>query len=125
MGGWNFPVEVDPISGKIKTTDIKEDIKQSILILLGTSPGERLFHKGYGCNLKRFLFEPVTFELIRGIRDEILQTVTYWEKRITAVEVDIENSVDDDSVLVFIINYRIKQTMERDSAVFTYDIMQG
>ncbi len=39
--------------GRIETIGGEKSIRQSILLLLATAPGERVMHPDYGCNLHR------------------------------------------------------------------------
>lgn len=123
--GWNFPVMVDSKNGKIQTTDLKKDIAQSIQILLSTMPGERLFHREYGCNLQRFMFEPVTYELVKAVRQEVLAAILKWEKRVYDVEVNILHDVEDDSKLVIAISYIIPQIKEVDRMHYVYHLLES
>lgn len=120
--GWNFPVTLDYQTGKIKTTDLKSDIRQSLLILLSTTPGERLIHGDYGCNLSQFMFEPITYELLRKIRYEVLSAVARWEKRISNVDVDILNDANEDSRIVIGIKYMIHPFFEIDEVYYAYEL---
>ena len=45
--GWKYPVEVDR-GGGIPMSELDESIRQSIHIILGTAPGERVMHLGCG-----------------------------------------------------------------------------
>lgn len=120
--GWSFPVGIDSRTGKIKTTDLKEDIRQSILILLHTIPGERLLHKDYGCNLVQFMFEPITYELLKAIREEVLGSILKWEKRVQNVQVDILNDTQEESNIVIHIRYIIPQIMGVDNLNYSYHL---
>ena len=80
--GWSFPLEIDETTGKIKTTTLENDIKQSILILLHTQKGERLYHSDYGNELQRFMFEPLQSNLKKDIQKEIENCIKKWEKRV-------------------------------------------
>lgn len=120
--GWNFPVAIDYQTGKIKMADLKEDIKQSIFILLGTTQGERFIHGSYGCNLPQFIFEPITYELIRKIQQEVATAIMKWEKRIGDTEVDILNDISEDSRIVIHIKYTVLGTNEADQIYYTYGL---
>ena len=122
--GWNFPVMVDSKTGKIKVTDIKSDIRQSIMILLSTVPGERLLHSDYGCNLHRFMFEPITYELVKAIREEVLRSIIKWEKRVYNVDVSVLHDVEDDSRLVITISYIIPEIREADSINYVFSLLE-
>ena len=45
--GWAFPFRVDPVGAPELVSD-EEDIRQSILIILGTDPGERVMRPEFG-----------------------------------------------------------------------------
>lgn len=120
--GWNFPIDVDYQTGNIKMTDLKDDIRQSIFILLSTLPGERLVHKDYGCNLSQFMFEPITYELIRKIHKEVLTAIMKWEKRIQNIEIDILNDVNVETAIVISIKYIIPKIGDVDHIYYTYNL---
>ena len=122
--GWNFPVMVDTRTGKIKVTDIKSDIRQSIMILLSTVPGERLLHSDYGCNLHRFMFEPITYELVKAIREEVLRSIIKWEKRVYNVDVSVLHDVEDDSRLVITLSYIIPEIREADNINYVFSLLE-
>lgn len=121
--GWAFPIGVDSRTGKIKTTNLSEDIKQSIIILLNTTRGERLKHSSYGTDLNRFVFEPISYSLIREIKEEINSSLNYWEKRIKNVEVNVLNDVEEETQLLINITYDIKETGEREEINYEYNLL--
>ena len=49
-----------PLTKDLRKKTKEDSIKQSVRNLLLTSPGEKLFNPGWGCNLRGFLFEPIT-----------------------------------------------------------------
>lgn len=123
--GWNFPVGINPQNGGIMLTDLKEDIRQSIMILLKTRPGERYFHPNYGCDLQRFLFETVNYELIKSIRLEVLSAVNRWEKRVSNVDVALDLDDENPSLLLIYVAYAIPELKEADKIVLPFDLMNG
>jgi len=120
--GWRFPIGVDSKTGKIKTNDLKCDIKLSIIIILKTMLGERRIHTDYGSNLIRFMFEPVSYDLIKNIRDEVLRAVTRWEPRIFSVDVDVLNDINNENRIVININYVIFQLRMVDSVNYSFEL---
>lgn len=48
--GWKYPVNPDA-TGKIAMSKHEEDIRESILIILGTSRGERVMRPDFGCGI--------------------------------------------------------------------------
>src|SRR5262245_66442213 len=45
-------------TGALATVEDEASVRQSILLLLSTAPGERVMRPDYGCDLRRLLFEP-------------------------------------------------------------------
>ncbi len=120
---WSFPIEVDPKTGKIKTSSKTTEIRQSILLLLKTIRGERELQPLYGSKLNQFAFEPVSYELIREITEEVIRTISYWEKRVEAVDVQILEQDQENSKLLFQISYQVKETKEREILEYSYRLM--
>ena len=102
-----------------KTTEIR----QSILLLLKTVRGEREVQPLYGSRLNQFAFEPISYELIREITEEVIRTISYWEKRVEAVDVQILEQDKENSQLLFQISYQIKETKEREVLEYSYRLM--
>ena len=63
--GWSFPPSFikNGENGELLMTQGKEDIDRSLEILLNTAFGERVMRPEYGCDLRRFLFDPYSFLL--------------------------------------------------------------
>lgn len=120
--GWAFPVGVDPHTGKIEMTEQKEDIRQSIRILLSTTRGERLLHPDYGCNLTQFMFEPLNYELVQRIKQEVYTSITKWERRIQNLEINLFQDTAEESRIVIGISYTISGLQEKDEIYYAYDL---
>jgi len=59
-----------------------ESILQSLDAILSTQTGTRMFFPEFGINLERFLFEPLTRASEFSMKNEIIQKVRKFEKRI-------------------------------------------
>ncbi len=121
--GWKFPIGIDEKTGKIKTTTLEEDIKQSVKILLNTVRGERLKHSNYGSQLTRFMFEPISYSLVREIEEEVYETLRYWEKRIEDINIEIFHKKSNDAELLIHISYTIVETKTRDDINYEYNLL--
>ena len=85
-----------PVTGDVATKKDVAAIRQSVLNLLYTRRGERLFDSQLGTNLINLLFEPLS-ELTAGlIRDEIIDVITSYEPRVSikSIEVSTNQSLD-------------------------------
>ena len=57
--GWSFPILPDG-SGGIAMADGTQDIEQASLLILSTSPGERVMRPNFGCRIHELVFAPLT-----------------------------------------------------------------
>lgn len=119
---WAFPIEIDETTGRIKTVSEEAEIRQSLLLLLKTIRGERQMQPLYGSQLNRFVFEPVSYELLREIQEEVLKTIYYWEKRIEKVDVEVLQNIEDTTQLLIRINYQIKKNGDWDTFDYHYPL---
>jgi len=95
--------------GRLRYPTLKESVRQSIKIILQTSPGERLMRPGFGGGLERYLHEPNTLTMRRRIRDLINDSLTRWEPRIQLDRVDVwEVEERPDTVRIEIV-YRLRR----------------
>jgi phage baseplate assembly protein W len=69
-------------------------IKNDLLQLLLTSPGERAFRPNFGTELRRSTFEPIDTFTINSLKVSIAQAIKQFEPRVSTSEVVIER--DDD-----------------------------
>ena len=80
--GFQFPIGKNPKSYFCRNTGV-ELIKGAVKQLLLTEKGERLMLPNYGCNLKRYLFQPLDEITFEGIKNEI---VTSFNKYIVGAK---------------------------------------
>ena len=113
--GWVFPPEVGP-AGAFEWRSGTALVRQSILIILDTAPGERVMRPDFGCGLRRYLMEPNTPATRAAIAREIEAALRAWEPRIVVGTVDVTPTDDPSTVLV-----SISYTLTRDQSV---DIVQ-
>ncbi len=74
-------------------------IKNDLLQLLLTSPGDRVMRPTFGTGIRRFVFEPVTSDTIDALRTSILDAIALYETRVTATDVEIDTSDVDDNLI--------------------------
>jgi hypothetical protein len=123
--GWAFPPAFDAARGSAAMASLEEDVRQSLRILFSTAPGERVMQSGYGCLLRRAVFELVDQNAITQMRDAITQAVMFHEVRVTLNRVDIDTGDMDDGVLRIGLDYTVRSTNSRHNAVFPYYLLQG
>ncbi|MDQ3366921.1 MAG: GPW/gp25 family protein [Myxococcota bacterium] len=55
--GLRFPVSVN-LNGGVSSSVLEENVRQSIFIILGTAPGERINRAEFGCRIHDLMFAP-------------------------------------------------------------------
>ena len=117
--GVSFPVTVDPF-GRVASSSGAEKIRQSVLLILGTEPGERLMRPDFGCPFRSLVFEPDTPSTARVAEFRVREALVRWEPRIEVQSVVVDNRVQQFSghSLSIHILYRVKSTGFQDGVTF-------
>jgi phage baseplate assembly protein W len=102
--GWSFPPKPGVAQGGLDWLCGPALVRQSILLILDTEPGERLMRPDFGCGLRRFLMEQTNPGTRAAIAREVEGSLRTWEPRIAlrAVEVD---ATDDAATVLLSISY--------------------
>lgn len=126
--GWAFPPAFDEEEGRVALVEAKEDIDQSLSILLSTSLGERVLRPEYGCNLKDFQFEPMNPSLIGFLRDLVKTAILYYEPRIKVDRIEITEADSFEAIqgmLRISIDYFIREANSRFNFVYDFYLNEG
>lgn len=123
--GWKFPVEVDPVTGRIKTSSYEEDIQEAIQIILLTKKGERVMLPDFGCGLNEYVFETMDYTTTVMMEQEIQSALILWEPRITDVSVHIEMDERESGKINIQISYIVRSTNNPYNLVYPYYISEG
>lgn len=112
--GWKFPFQISRGHGRVETSGMKENIRESVEIILRTEPGERLLHPKFGTKLHQFLFEGMDSQTEEMIRREVRQSLYMWEKRIQDIEVETDGGRSGQGELRVTVKYRIVELEDTD-----------
>jgi uncharacterized protein len=123
--GWSFPPTFNDVSGDVQLTSMLDDIKASLAILLSTSIGERLMQPGYGCNLNRFLFEPIDSNLISYMEKMIKDAIFYHEPRIRPEKIVVDSSYYLEGKIMITVEFTVSATNSRYNFVYPYYLNEG
>jgi phage baseplate assembly protein W len=102
-------------NGRIDTVSDDLAIRQSILLLLSTTPGERVMRPTYGCPLERFVFAPNDDTTAGLAMHEVRTAIERWEPRVEIVSINAGPDVDDMTRLVVDVTYRSRTTAVVDA----------
>lgn len=123
--GWSFPPAFDKLYGNAKLVSDEADIAESIRLILGTTPGERLMQPEFGCDLRRLVFEKIDGSLVAGLNHMIYHALLNFEPRINFIGAEIINRNELDGILHIQVNYSIIITNTRHNIVFPFYLLEG
>ena len=99
-----------------------ESIRQSLLMLLSITPGERVMHPDYGCNLHKLVYS-VNDETTAGLAIHyVRKAIEKWEPRIHIIRLDARAGKIKPEQLDMIIEYRTINTKQSTSFVYSIDL---
>jgi phage baseplate assembly protein W len=98
--GWPFPVRPESRSRRMEYVAGVEKVRQSIMAILETEPGERIMRPTFGCGLRRYLMKPNTTATRALIQHDVELALATWEPRIQVQAVDVAPGEDPSLVLI-------------------------
>jgi uncharacterized protein len=117
--GWKYPVEIAR-SGGVAYSELEEAVRQSIFIILGTAPGERVMRPTFGCEIHELLYAPNNQATASLAAHYCLDALQKWEPRIKDVSVDGEPSREEPTRLDVTIRYRVRATNVTRNLVYPF-----
>jgi Bacteriophage baseplate protein W len=111
--------------GGIDTVADDEAIRQSLMLLISTSPGERVMRPEYGCDLARLVFSPSDATTAGLAIHFVRQAVERWEPRVEVLRVDAGLDPEEATRLEIVLDYRVRATLRADSVVVGVDLQGG
>lgn len=117
--GWAFPVTFLRDSSQVSLVENEEDIRQSLIILLNTTIGERVLRPEYGANMEDLLFEALNVTTATMITNRIKRAILFHEPRVKVEEVDMRPDFQEGRIEV-LISYFIISTNNRQNLVYPY-----
>lgn len=124
--GWAMPVALDPRTGRVASVAYEEDIRQAILIILETAPGERVMRPNFGCGIHELVFAAIDSTTLQRVRSVIDEALRRYEARIDVLDVSVdEASAATDGRLMVELEYRVRKTNQVGNLVFPFYFREG
>ena len=117
--GWRFPVAIN-LTGGISSSAYEENVRESIFIILGTAPGERIMRPYFGCRIHDLMFSPNNYVTAALAEHYCEEALLKWEPRATNLVVFAEPSPHEPNRLNIRIEYTIIDTHDRRSLVYPF-----
>lgn len=102
-----------------------EAVRQSVLLLLTTRPGERVMRPAYGCNLHTLVFAPNDDTTAAIAIYHIRQAIEQWEPRVDILDLDASPGRDRENTLVIFLKYQVRTTQQTEEVRIVFDLSGG
>lgn len=112
----DFPYHFDT-RGRTATTSDDDHIRDMIMQVLFTAPGERVNRPDFGSGLLQLLFAPNSDELATATQFLVQGALQRWLGDVIVVEAVVVES--DQSLLRVTVNYLVRRTQQRRVDQFT------
>ena len=122
--GWGFPLAL-AAGGALASAVYEEDVRQSILIILGTRRGERLMRPDFGAGLEDFVFEPISVATREAIKKRVTDSLVDWEPRIDVTDVAVGSDAPALGRLLIDVRYRVRATNTHYNLVYPFYLQEG
>lgn len=94
--------EPHPVTNDIQALTNERAINRSIRNLVETIPTERFFNSSIGSNVRKLLFDQPDVATIVTIEKQIKNIINNYEPRVTDLEVNVEETFDENTFEVTI-----------------------
>ena len=122
--GWAFPPQISAQGGMALTSE-RNELIQSIWIILSTSPGQRVMRPTFGCRLHELVFAPNNSQTAAQARRFVTEALGMWEPRILVERVEVHPDLQETSRLMIEIDFQVKSTHDRRSLVYPFYTIPG
>lgn len=111
--------------GAVALASGREAVRQALLMLLSTAPGERVMRPDYGCDLQRLLFWPNDATTAGLAIHYVRRAVERFEPRVEILGVDAGADANRPDQLNVSLVYRIRATRQVEQLAFALDLLEG
>jgi uncharacterized protein len=119
--GWDFlGLTAAPAEGDISLAAEEESIRQTIWIVLGTSPGERVMRPEFGCGIHDQVFALRNASTQGAVARAVREALILWEPRIEVQSVEAEVDPAALNRLLVRIDYRVRTTNNQFNLVYPF-----
>jgi phage baseplate assembly protein W len=110
-------------TGGLEMIDEYASVRQSILLLISTIPGERVMRPDYGCELHRLVFSPNDNTTAGLAIHYVRQALERWEPRAEIMHLDAGVNPNSPEHLELRLEYRLRRTQSVDELAFSINLV--
>jgi phage baseplate assembly protein W len=116
--GWAFPIAAQ--SGRVQFASGAEDIRQAVLLILQTAPGERVMLPEFGCRINELVFAAGNATAVSLAQLYVTQALNRWEPRIQTLTVEVTIAAQTRNCLLISIDYLIRERNQPQNLVYPF-----
>ncbi|MFC5730661.1 MULTISPECIES: GPW/gp25 family protein [Nocardioides] len=120
--GWSFPLRTDP-TGRVALVTGRQEIEESIRLILMTAPGERPMRPEFGCAVHDYVFAPADAGTAGDIAYAVRIALNRWEPRVDVEDVAVRFDAVDRGVLYIEISYSLRGENDPRNLVFPFYVI--
>ncbi len=117
--GMKFPPQIDNSTGRFAVAKKEMSVKESVYLILMTHRGERFLRPSFGSQIMDYTFMDTSLTMLSIMQREIEDTILQQEPRIAHVQVELEQSNQQDCY-IFNIGYVVAEGNSADNLVFPF-----
>ena len=129
--GVAFPLQL--VGGIVGANAYENQVKQSILLILQTTPGERMMRPDFGAGMETVAFEPMSAITTALAQHRIQEALDRFEPRINVLNVKVNTEQSEGKLmadqsegkLMVDIQYRVTRTGSVFNLVYPFYIERG
>jgi hypothetical protein len=108
--------------GNVEMVAGDESVRQAILLLLSTIPGERVMRPDYGCLLHRLVFSP-NDDTAAGLAIHYVRSaLERWEPRIDILHIDAQRHATEPDRLSILLDYRVRASRQLEQLTIAINL---
>lgn len=121
--GWAFDPSAGiglDASGRAASSSGEEKVRQSILLILSTAPGERIGRPTFGCGIHDLVFATRTAGTMGDIARAVTEAIGRWEPRVDVLAADAVPHPDDPAGVLVQVQVEVRATNSRFNLVYPF-----
>lgn len=117
--GMKFPPQVNPTTGRFTCSSGKENIKESVYLILMTQKTERFMRPEYGSQVMSYVFAQMDATMLNLMSHEIAADIQRSEPRVEQVNITMDQN-SKPGCLFINVDYTIRGENTRENMVFPF-----
>ena len=100
-------------------------IQQAVMVILGTTRGERVMRPEFGGRLRELVFAPITSTTKALVVGAVTDALVKWEPRVDLISVTVDEQRGDPGTLTVNVEYRVRATNSVFNVVYPFYLREG